>query len=87
MTSRSSRRRALADSLPALLLALSMVAPAASVRAADPPGQPKADAPASGKAGNPCGPSNPCGPAKKRKKKGGENPCAPAAEPGAPKKG
>ena len=81
MTSRSSRRRPLTDSLPALLLALSMVAPAASVRAADPPSQPKADAPAAPKAGNPCGP------AKKKKKKGGENPCAPAAEPGAPKKG
>ena len=44
MTSRSSRRRPLTDSLPALLLALSMVAPAASVRAADPPSPPKADA-------------------------------------------
>ncbi|HPU53998.1 MAG TPA: hypothetical protein PK359_20745 [Burkholderiaceae bacterium] len=86
MTSRHSRRRPLADTLPAFLLALSMLAPAAPVRAADPPAQPKADAPAPGKAGNPCGPSNPCGPAKKKKKKTGENPCAPA-EPAAPRKG
>jgi hypothetical protein len=92
MTSRKTRRGQLAESLPALMLAMAMVVPAAGARAADPsasqkavPAEGKAAAPA--KAENPCGPSNPCGPAKKKKKKGGsDNPCAPG-NPCAPKKG
>lgn len=78
-----SKRRTLAQSLSALMVASALVAPAPAVLAAD------AAAPATTKDGkkaaNPCGPDNPCGPAKKKKKSSGDNPCAPS-NPCAPKK-
>lgn len=72
-------RRPLADSLSALLVATTLVVPAAHANDAPKAGASAPKAAASGtpaKAGNPCGPSNPCGPAKKRKKSS-DNPCAP----------
>lgn len=78
----ASRRRPLADTLSALLVATALVAPAPAVIAADAPATTKDSGK---KADNPCAPSNPCAPAKKKKRSNGDNPCAPA-NPCAPRK-
>jgi hypothetical protein len=83
---RTPTPRALKDSVPALLVALSLVAPATAARAADPPKPQPAAEVKTPAAQNPCGPANPCAPGAKRKKRtAGDNPCGPA-NPCAPKK-